>query len=68
MTKLSTGQPSTLGSYLKLCELIFGRDSAQTHFIENKIMESPNGPDEEVIAHETQMLYLLVNLTPETIG
>lgn len=66
MMKLSTGQDSTLGSYLKMCELIFGKDSNQTRFIENKIMESPNGPDEEVIAAENQMLYLLVNLKPET--
>lgn len=65
MMKLSTGQDSTLGTYLKLCEVVFGKDSQQTRFIEKKISESPNGADEEVIAEESQMLYLLVNLPPE---
>lgn len=66
MMKLSTGQPSTLGSYLKLCELIFGRDSKQTRFIEKKISEHANGPGEEVVVDEGQMLFLLVNLKDET--
>ncbi len=65
MNKLSTGQDSTLGTYLKLCNLIFGTDSPQVKFIMNKIAESPNGADEEVIAEESQMMYLLVNLPPE---
>lgn len=58
---LSTGHPSTLGSYLVLCELFFGKDSAQASFIRRKIVESPNGEQEEVVADETQVLYLLVN-------
>ncbi len=65
MMKLSTGQDSTLGTYLKLCNLIFGTDSPQVKFIMNKIAESPNGADEEVIAEESQMMYLLFNLPPE---
>ncbi len=65
MNKLSTGQDSTLGTYLKLCNLIFGTDSPQVKFIMNKIAESPNGADEEVIAEESQMMYLLFNLPPE---
>jgi hypothetical protein len=65
MTTLSTGMPSTLGSYLKLCNIFFGEDSAQTKFITEKIASNPNGADEEVIAEESQMMYLLFNLPPE---
>jgi hypothetical protein len=62
MNTLSLGMPSTLGSYLKLCTLFFGEDSAQAKFIQTKIDESPNGLDEEVIAEESQMMYLLASL------
>ena len=62
MMKLSTGQDSTLGSYLKLCLAVFGKDSPQVRFIMDKVAESPNGIHEEVVAEESQMLYLLVNL------
>ena len=65
MMKLSTGQPSTLGSYLKLCEVFFGADSVQAKFINQKIATNPNGADEEVVVEESQMMYLLVNLPPE---
>jgi hypothetical protein len=65
MMTLSTGQPSTLGSYKKLCGIFFGEDSAQYEFIEAKIIQSPNGEDEEVIADESQMMYLLVSLDKE---
>ena len=64
MMKLSTGQDSTLGSYLKLCLAVFGKDSPQVKFIMDKIAESPDGAHEEVIVEESQMLYLLVNLPP----
>jgi hypothetical protein len=62
MTTLSIGLPSTLGSYLKLCDSVFGKGSPQSIFIQDKIYESPNGTQEQVIADESQMLYLLVNL------
>lgn len=65
MITLSTGQPSTLGSYLKLCQLFFGDESVQAKFINEKIASNPNGPDEEVVVEESQMMYLLVNLPPE---
>jgi hypothetical protein len=54
-----------LATYLKLCILIFGKDSPQVKFIMDKIASSPNGAHEEVIAEESQMMYLLVNLPPE---
>jgi len=65
MMTLSIGMPSTLGSYLKLCNMFFGEESEQTKFILEKIASNPNGADEEVIAEESQMMYLLFNLPPE---
>lgn len=65
MTTLSTGMPSTLGSYLKLCNIFFGEESVQAKFIHEKIASNPNGADEEVVVEESQMMYLLVNLPPE---
>ena len=56
MKMLSTGEPSTLGTYKKMC-VIFGQKAID--FIQAKIDESPNGEDEEVIADEGQMIYLL---------
>ena len=64
MIKLSTGQPSTLGSYRSMSVLFFGENSDQVLFLDKKISESPNGADEEVIAEESQMLYLLAHLGP----
>jgi hypothetical protein len=60
MNMLSIGLPSTLGSYLKLCTLFFGEDSAQARFIQHKVNQY--GLDEEVVAEESQMLYLLTNM------
>jgi hypothetical protein len=62
MMTLSTGMPSTLGSYKTLCKIFFGEDSAQYEFIESKIIQSPNGELEEVIAEESQMMYLLASM------
>ena len=59
MKVLSTNEPSTLGSYLKISRL-FGK--AAQKFIQDKIAESPNGENEIVIADETQMLYLLSSI------
>jgi hypothetical protein len=65
MNTLSTGQPSTLGNYLKLCNIFFGEESEQAKFIMAKIASNPNGADEEVVAEESQMMFLLFNLPPE---
>lgn len=62
MEMLSIGMPSTLGSYLKICNIFFGEDSPQSKFIQTKVNESPNGLEEEVIAAESQMMYLLASL------
>ena len=47
MNTLSTGQPSTLGSYLKLCEVFFGDNSVQYQFIREKIASNPNGANKK---------------------
>lgn len=62
MKKLSTGEDSTLGNYLKLSKLVFGGSSNAVKFLESKIEESPNGEAEEVISDETQMVYLLMGI------
>jgi hypothetical protein len=62
MHKLSIGVDSTLGNYKKLCMLFFGPDSGPTKFIEKKIAESEKGEDEEVIADETQMIWVLTDI------
>lgn len=66
MQKLSIGLDSTLGSYHKLCGIFFGPDSVQARFIDQQIAKSPNGANEEVVADESQMMYLLVNLNEDT--
>jgi hypothetical protein len=58
MKKLSTGQDSTLGTY-KLLATLFGEEAVD--FINQKIIESPNGEDEEVLADESQMLHLFTS-------
>lgn len=58
MKLLSTGDPSTLGTYKKLA-IIFGDDAVQ--FIQDKIDSSPSGEDEEVIAEESQMMILFAS-------
>jgi hypothetical protein len=58
--KLSTGQPSTLGSYLDNCTA-FGLKKAATYF-GDLIAKAPKGRDEEVIAAESQVLYLIGEL------
>lgn len=55
MTKLSTGDPSTLGSYFKLCTAFGLRKAAK--FFEDKIAET--SADDEVIQDERQMMHLI---------
>ena len=59
MKVISTGEPSTLKTYLKIATL-FGEGPKK--FIENKIKEARNGEDEEVLADERQMLVLLASM------
>jgi hypothetical protein len=61
--KLSTGDPSTLASYRKLCISMFGEDSKAVRYIDDLIAKS--GEDEEVLADEVQMLNLLLAVETE---
>jgi hypothetical protein len=62
MNKLSTGDDSTLGNYLKLAKAVFGEDSKPVKFLKDKIDQSPNGDNEEVLAPENQMIPLLLSM------
>lgn len=59
MKKISTGEPSTLGTYRNIAHIMNGGDeeSEGVKFIDKKIAEQ--GVDMEVIADESQMIYLL---------
>ena len=59
MRTISTGQPSNLRTYLDIANLFGPKAKA---FIQKKIDNSPHGADEEVIAHESQMLILLSSM------
>lgn len=63
MQTLSTGDDSTLGSYMKIAKFFGAKAEA---YIQQKIDDSPNGEDEEVIAAESQVLYLFGNMLDET--
>jgi hypothetical protein len=59
---MSTGQDSTLGNYRTMSVLFFGEESEAVKFLDQKIIDSPNGADEEVIADERQMVNLLMSV------
>ena len=65
MKKLSTGQDSTLGEYRKLTVAMMGEDSEAVKFLDERIAESPVGKNDEVIADEGQMIYLLMSIHNE---
>lgn len=62
MTKISTGQDSTLETYRQIAVALFGEQSKPVQFLDQKIAESSNKEKEEVVADERQMLYLLANM------
>ena len=66
--ELSTGDPATLGSYLKLCTAVFGEDHPSVEFLKMKIADSPHGLDEGVLADESQMIYAMFHMTREHIA
>ena len=63
MRKISTGEPSTLRTYISIAKFL-GREVA-VKFLEEKAKLSPNGLDEEVITPESQMLNLIVTMKEE---
>lgn len=60
MKMLSDGSPSTLKTYRAIALTLSGdKNSKAVKFFDQKIAESPNGEDEVVLQHETQVLYLI---------
>ena len=57
MQTLSTGQPSTLKAYREMAQVIFPK---ALPMLDERIEKY--GEDEEVIQHETQMLYLFAQI------
>ena len=50
----------TLGFHSDLTKTLLGEDSKAVAFLNQKIEQSPNGREEKVIAHESQMIALLM--------
>jgi hypothetical protein len=65
MQKISTGEESTLKTYRMIAEVLGGKDSKAVKFFDEKIKESSNGENEEVIADERQMLILIASMIRE---
>ena len=61
MQTISTGEPSTLGTYLRLAKIIGNEESI--NFLRKKIEASPNGESEEVLASEEQMLHIIITMS-----
>ena len=57
--KLSTGANSTLGEYRRMAITTFGENSKAVKFLNDKILESPNGENDLVKANEIEMVQLL---------
>ena len=60
MNQPVTHKPDTLGYHRELASIVFGEDSPAVTWLDAKIAESPNGEQEQVIAHETQVVALLM--------
>jgi hypothetical protein len=60
---ISTGEPATLGTYRKIALAISGDETSKVvKFFDDKIQKSPKGEDEEVIASETQVMFIIGQL------
>ena len=60
MNRISTGEPSTLGTYRKIALALVGEGNKAVQYFDDKIAKQ--GEDMEVIAHETQVLLLIATL------
>lgn len=49
----------TLGYHYKIASVVFPENSAALAYLRKKADESPSGWDEEVVAHESQVVYIL---------
>ncbi len=66
MKTISTGEPSNLETYRNIALALTGnKNSKAVKFFDKKIQESPNKEKEEVIADESQMMYLILTLIKE---
>ena len=64
-----TGETSTLKNYRKIALLLCGDKNGEVvKFFDEKIKESPNGEDEEVIADERQMMYLILKMIKDDLS
>jgi hypothetical protein len=52
----------TLGYHRAMSAAVFGEESAATKYLDKKIAESPHGAYEKVVAPESQVVLLLMNL------
>lgn len=62
MRKLSNGADSTLQEWIKLSISIFGEQSSATIFLKHKAKITPGGLQVEVIADESQVMAILLEL------
>ena len=63
MRTISSGEPATLGTYRKIALVLSGSENSEVvKFFDKKIEESPNGENEEVLADETQMMFLIITM------
>lgn len=66
MRTISTGEPANLETYRNIALALTGnKNSKAVKFFDKKIQESPNKEKEEVIADESQMMYLILTLIKE---
>jgi hypothetical protein len=65
-SKISTGESSTLGTYRKISAVLTGENSPATKMLDDRIAKE--GEDAEVIAAESQMIYLIVNMSFGDMG
>lgn len=49
----------TLGYYRRLAEIVWGDDSGAVRFLDENIEKSSGGATEPVLAHESQVIFLL---------
>lgn len=63
MRTISTGEPATLETYRKIALALSGsEESKAVKFFDEKIANAINGKNAEVIAYETQMMYLIMSM------
>lgn len=68
--KISTGEDSTLETYrgIALCLSLGNTNTKAVKFFDGKIERSPNKEKEIVLAPETQMMGLILNLISEDLA